>query len=366
MKAWTNGNRCATCVGAVVLCALSTGCFTFGPRTISRDRFDYGAAVRGSRSGQMLQNIVALRYLQVPSFLGVNSVIAAYTYQGGVGVEGQAALDLFDETYVGGSANLGYVERPTITYIPLSGEEFSRRMLKEIPVELLFALGQSGWSPGTLFRIAVDRFGAAQNMGFEFLEGTYDAGARAEKLRIYDRVVDLLVELQAQDAYELARPADGDAILRFDKRLSPEQRALADELKRHLELDPDVRVFKLTDRLTDRDPDEIHIRTRSLLAIMSLLAQSVEVPDKDAASDRAISLPPELEQVIQERGPMRIRSQKKRPKDPYAAIRYRDHWFYVDGADHLSQDTFATLLLLFELLAPSGAGAAPVLTVPAR
>ena len=77
-----------------------------------------------------------------------------------------------------------------------------------------------------------------------------------------------------------------------------------------------------------------------------------------------LAIPPEVEQVIEQRGPLRVHHQEDEPEDPYVAIRYRDRWFYVDGADHLSKRTFLTILTLFELLAPAGGGAAPLLTLP--
>lgn len=60
-----------------------------------------------------------------------------------------------------------------------------------------------------------------------------------------------------------------------------------------------------------------------------------------------------------------IRVQKGRPKDPFAAVQYRNQWFFIDATDHLSKRTFGTIQLLFELLAPDGSGTAPILSLPA-
>jgi hypothetical protein len=57
-------------------------------------------------------------------------------------------------------------------------------------------------------------------------------------------------------------------------------------------------------------------------------------------------------------------SSKTRPPDPYVAVKYRNDWFYIDGADIRSKRTFATMLVLFNLAAPSGSTAAPLLTLP--
>jgi hypothetical protein len=342
------------------------GCYTFGPGTIPHDRFNYSAAIARSRNEQMLLNIVRMRYLQIPDFLTVSSVIAGYTYQGGIGVSGQGAISPFDESSVSGAANLSYTERPTITYTPLAGEAFSRRMLKTIPIEVLFSLGQSGWPPDILLRIGVQRIGEAENMSFRGdIQSEQGFRYEAEKLERYDRVVQLMLRLEDRGAFEVVRVQEGEPpVFRFAAKMPPEQRELADELKGHLGLAPDRDSFRVTDRLTARSPEEILIRTRSLLSILSFLARGVDVPEADVATNRVLVLPANVQQVIDEHGPMRIRSQEDRPEDPHTAIRYRDRWFYLDGGDHLSKRTFATVQILFELLAPSGGGAAPLLSLP--
>lgn len=106
-------------------------------------------------------------------------------------------------------------------------------------------------------------------------------------------------------------------------------------------------------------------KTRSMLAVLSFLSLGVEVPEADIHANRVLETPAFLMDIIQKRGPMRIRVQKEQPEDPFAAVQYRDHWFYIDATDHLSKRTFGTIQLLFELLAPSGSSAAPLLSLPA-
>ena len=90
---------------------------------------------------------------------------------------------------MGGSVD--FEERPTITYSPLSGQDFARRLLKTVPIEVIFALGQSGWSTDNLFRIAVHRFGDAENMSFAHIGSEQLFRAEAEKLEVFDRVIQL-------------------------------------------------------------------------------------------------------------------------------------------------------------------------------
>ena len=355
-------------LGVLVIVATLAGCAARGPQTVPGDAFDYSAAISKSRSDQMLLNIVRSRYSRVPNFLTVSSVIAGYTYQGNVGVSTQSGIGRFDESFVAGSANLSYIERPTITYTPLQGEQFSRRLMKNIPVEVLFSLGQAGWPTDVLFRIAVERFGETQNMGFSAADVVAHADEQVKHLIRYDHVVNTLKELGQAGAVEVIQTElDGEKrqTVRFAEAMTPELMDAAAELKSLLGLHPDRNEFYVTDRVLSRADNEILIQTRSMLAILSFLGLGVQVPEADVDANRVMATPAYLVEVIEKRGPMRIRVQKERPDEPFAAVKYRDQWFYIDATDHLSKRTFSTIQLLFELLAPSGVSAAPLLSLPA-
>ena len=355
-------------LGALLLVAILAGCAARGPQTVSRDAFDYSAAISKSRNDQMLLNVVRLRYTQVPNFLTVSSVIAGYTYQGNLGTSVQAGISRFDEDLIGGSVNLSYLERPTITYTPLQGEEFSRRLMRNIPLEALFSLGQAGWPMDVLFRVAVERFGETKNMSFSAPKIVAQAGEQASYLIRYDHVVNIIMELAEAGVVESTQTEhDGEERLTvaFSGSMSPELMEAATELKALLGLDPERNEFYVTDRNVGRADDEILVQTRSMLAVLSFLSLGVEVPEADVDANRVMVTPAYLMKVIEKRGPMRIRVQKERPEDPFAAVQYRNQWFYIDATDHLSKRTFATIQLLFELLAPGGSGTAPLLSLPA-
>ena len=65
-----------------------TGCSAMGSRRMPADRFNYNAALAQSTREQMLLNIVRSRYLEVPVFLTVSSVLTQYEYDGSIGVGG--------------------------------------------------------------------------------------------------------------------------------------------------------------------------------------------------------------------------------------------------------------------------------------
>ena len=155
-----------TTISTLILAFLVvSGCASMGSRIVPRDRFNYNESIAKSRNEQMLLNIVRLRYFDLPDFLAVSSIITSYSYEGRLGLSGTRLVDPNGGIYVG-SANLGYTAKPTITYAPLAGQEFNRRLLKPIPIEVIFGLGHVGWPLDVLAAISLDRINELENMGF--------------------------------------------------------------------------------------------------------------------------------------------------------------------------------------------------------
>jgi hypothetical protein len=81
---WTDGLLAVALLGA----AASTGCTHIGPGTVAVDRFDYSTAIADSWKKQTLLNIVKLRYVDLPVFVDVASIVSGYSLQTGVSAVG--------------------------------------------------------------------------------------------------------------------------------------------------------------------------------------------------------------------------------------------------------------------------------------
>lgn len=366
-------NRVVQIIAILVGLFFLNGCSSLGSGNVPADRFNYNAAIAKSRNEQMLLNIIRLRYLDIPDFLAVSSVITNYTYEGKLGVSGTTGgLAATDNIYTG-NINLGYAAKPTITYAPLAGQEFNRRMMKDIPLEAMFSLGRAGWPVDILFQIAISRINHIQNMGFSQVPapggvpGAEQLPNELQHLKEFQGLLELILELDNAGAMDVQRHKKGEGYqvyLHFPPIPTPEHRSMIREFKQRLSLDESLNEFRVTERVTGRGKDEITIQSRSLMAIMSYLSRGIEVPEMDQENGLVVKLPKDVLDEIAKRVPLRVYSQKDKPEDPYVAVRYRNHWFYIDHSDIKSKRTFATIQVLFQLQAPSTGAAAPLLTLP--
>lgn len=350
-----------------------SGCTAFGHRRIPSDRFNYNEALAASAKEQMLLNIIRMRYLEEPVFLIISSILTQYVYQGGAQANGIFNLSNGDDSAVAG-ANLNYEERPTITYIPVEGREFSAQLLTKIPAEHFFGAAQEGWDVDILMQIGLQRIGAIENMSFGAIPSpeTIDIQARfqrdLDKLKRFQRATELLVHLAAIDAFEVVLVKENDTAryhLVFTEPVQKEVQPMLIELKKLLGL-PHGNTFRFSTRLSGLKDNEIIIQTRSILAMMSFLSKGVGVPAEHLAEGRVFDFGlKKTERNLQAKlFPFEVHASKQRPDKAFTSVFYEDYWFYVENSDITSKRTLGLILALFRMQAPNVGAVAPVLTLP--
>src|SRR4051812_35900238 len=140
------------------------GCASIGPATVPRDRFDYVESISESWKRQMLLNLVKVRYADAPVFLDVTSVISSYEFRGEFGVFGQEApAGRAGDSFVGAAANGSYIDRPTITYAPLSSDKFAKALMSPFPITGIGLLLQSGYPADAVLRICANSINGLSN-----------------------------------------------------------------------------------------------------------------------------------------------------------------------------------------------------------
>ena len=113
---------------AAVLCLC--GCATVGPQSITAGRGVYADVINRTEDEQILNVIVRLRYDETFGMMSVASVTANLRFSAQATTNiGVGDSDNYTGNLVPLSAGVAYEENPTISYVPLSGEDFMRRML---------------------------------------------------------------------------------------------------------------------------------------------------------------------------------------------------------------------------------------------
>jgi hypothetical protein len=352
--------------GFIVACVVLwlAGCSISGPTSIRTSRTNYNDAIARTSAEQLLLNLVRLRYRDVPLFLEVSSVTTTFEVEvaGGMGIETTtpeiAGVDL--------DGRITLSERPSVTYLPLQGEMFVKKLMTPLETETLVLMYHSGWSLDRMLKVCVRRLGPLVNAA----RASGPTPAVVPTYQEFFEAADLLQRLWEQGDLELglATSEKGPAslVIRFDD----EARGSAEvsRLKQLLGLPASMELTGITASQTEITGEGVALVTRSLMACMYFLSQGVEPPERDVQAGRVTvtrddsGAPFDWARITG--GLMRIRSGDAKPEEVYASVEYRGTSFWIDDGDLDSKSTFALLGQLLELQSGSARGSGPVLTLP--
>ena len=149
--------------------------------------------------------------------------------------------------------------------------------------------------------------------------------------------------------------------------ISAETEADLEVLAGLLELRPEGREIEVNYGLVQKDSSEIAMLTRSTLQIMIELSTQIHVPAEHIEEGRTVpTLVSQNEGGADKRARLiRVHNGTERPEDAFCAVKYRDHWFWIDDRDFKSKRTFTFLMILFSLTETGGKEGLPLVTIPA-
>ncbi len=343
---------------------LFSGCGHLGPKSVPKDRTDYSTSIANSWKQQTLLNIVKLRYMDLPVFLDVSSIVAGYSLETGFTAGGS----LPESTAFGGwTATLGgsakFTDRPTITYTPLTGEKFLRGLITPIDPKNIFFMLQSGYPADFILGLTVESLNGVRNRSTA-------GGIFHEADPEFVRALDLIREVQAAGAVGMrveedkVKGATGVVFFRRDE-VTAEVVQKAAEVRRLLKLPLEAQRFKLVYSPVREGENELAVNSRSLLQIMLAFSSYLEAPEEHL-KDR--SAQPSFEGAAAQPGRNRVKihSGKNKPSDAFAAIRYRDYWFWINNGDAQTKRALTAVMFFFTLAETGGNERLPLITIPAQ
>ncbi len=350
----------------------TTGCKTtnLGPQALRNTHPSYNQEIVNSLNEQLLANIVRMRYRDNPYFLDIKAISQAQKWSGNISLDVEGKTDptptnLTFKPTIGAT----FEENPNITYSPLEGQDFIQKLLRPVQTTVVLAMIQSGWRLDRIFDICVERVNDLRNAP----TASGPTPALTPEYKKFKRFVELLRIMQLNDLYAIGEDpvhAFPDKIFRIknDDRFAKE----IAELKQLADLGLDRTDYKIKDNFIDLGPKRLTLRCRSLMGIFFFLSQGVEVPPQDEAAGLVTVTRNtdgtkfdwhELSTCFFN---VRCSEESVKPKNAFAAVHYRNKWFYIADNDLESKTTFMLLTQIFNLQSAHLKSNEPILTLPIK
>ncbi len=398
----------AQLVWGVVGCMLVgiSGC-AIGPRSLSGSRPEYNRVIQQTEKEELLLNIVRLRYAEQIKFLQVASIVSSLSVGASLNASGNVFFGPKERLGFGtpsiNSANslnvgtgLNYSETPTITYVPVEGQQFANQILTGASVNSLQALLQSGWDIDRVMLLLVDRMGPLVNNP---AAATYPQFVHL--LKVWRQVQvrrDLFFVWYPQADVVLAEKLPASAIntrvfnvsslpqyLRYNPRPDGNYQLVQTFDSVVMELhyanqEEAAQVSALLGSVSTRPPGELVERVALVSAVIppndytgrdpvtQLLMNLRSFADMLFAVTPGVAVPPEDAAVVypvdlSTAKLIHVRASESHPSRPFVAVQHRGHWFTIADTDIESKVNFGLLLTVMSLQTTS-AGAVPGLTIP--
>jgi hypothetical protein len=351
--------RNTACALIGVLCL--SACAWVGPQSLRADQVNYGTALGEAKKREILSMIVGLRYADAPAFLTVSQIIAGYTF---TATGGATANSLPDSGGPAAQATgmVSYSNHPTYTFTPTTGEEFAKAYIQPLAPALILPLADSGIPIDLLLRITVQTLGGLNNA--TMLGGPEGNGSPGyfELLQVLRRL-----QLAGEAAIEFIPGSNSSrvrlAIGRQQGPEPPEHAADVERVRALLHLTPNPNGYEIISGGAAQGSEQISIRTRSILAILTDLGAEITVPGQDVTSGATKA---SIGLVGAETRPIVIiHAANKVTGTAYAAVAYHAAKFWIDDTDFDSKYALTVLQDLMALAEVTDTAHAPVVTVPA-
>src|SRR6266487_298430 len=343
------------------------GCQHIGPATVTRDRLAYNEAVLTSWEQQTLLNIVRVRYDDLVGFVDVGTVAQSHTLTGTTQASLGASLlpwNLIGNTLMPSlMGTRTTTDNPTITYTPLSGAEFTRNLNAPIKPSEIFNLIESGYRADVLLNLTLNSINEIKSVGPD-VNLNRPGLTRSNKFRELTEAIES-AHGQSKLNFPVQAGTDGAGAKVFmtivDNDSPTAQGSSIASIRQSLHLKAAANQFEIVAGSHPTNDAEIAVRTRSPIAAMRWLSNYVQVPEAHLSTRLA---PPAKVLVTQDDRPLNVHWSIKKPRGVFAAVQYRDYWFWIPDGDRNSKFSLIYLRILLALADTAARPAPPVLTIP--
>jgi hypothetical protein len=338
----------------LTLC-LALGCNGVGRTALSSGRGTYNAVINRTEDEQILSMIVRQRYDETYGLLAVASVTANVRVGASLGANvGIGSDDSYAGNLVPFSAGATIEENPTISYVPMRGEQFVARMLAPLSAEHTLLLGRMSSDQIEVLRLFVRRANGLVNPA-------YAPSADGEG---FDRFITAYATLRDEGVLDLVQSGERSYELLIHDHAPGHAPVIAEllgvlDIQRTPIVGGELRV-PLRFFVGSARGEGLDLETPSAFEVIQAAGEGIEVPEEHLSA--GIARPAQLDDS---RHFFTVHSSSGRPANAAVAVEYRGHWFYVDATDARSKQSFMVLRTLIGLRLDDTDGLqTPVLTVP--
>jgi len=397
-----------------------SGCSSIGPKVYKSSFEDFNDAIRKTSDGQMLTNLVRMRYLETPVFLQVAGITTNFNVNGNIGAS--AGFPEGEGNNYGLSAGAGFSESPTISFSLPESDKYYGRLLAPLSAKQITSLYFGGFDSEAVFLTTARGVNTLRNISPAFGSTATETASFSDFKEVFALITKLrgegLVDIELtvkqadwsspvtiDDSNPISKVlllgavtyanANNFELVNYDNdvwqthryeqqmslRFSPssDDSPDAQRLRKLLNLEDDRYNFPMVNAEVVNaekprgiygiapgalDPSvtwaELGLRGRSMMEIMQVASKKVQMPEEEVA--RGVAVVDANQAAARDTG-LVIKSSKSEP-DSMLRTNYRGYWFYIDDSDLESRKQFALLNALFAVVGGTVPGAAPVMTIP--
>lgn len=351
----------------LLLVIFLSNCSQFGPDFMQAGRNDYNKVLAQTDDEETLLNLVRLRYADNPAFLKVNSVSTSFNWKEGFGLDGSIfESDAVGKNNIGIRGNTEYIEKPTISYSPLSGADFVKNVLTPIDHQVILLLARSGWSLERILRLTINKINHIDNAS----EASGPTPTTSPDYAAFNKIAKDFRELQKTSKIALGYQLDGNP---NDLALLIKKDFINDTEVENFLFDLNVNIKKniipITSNYFDSSSnDNIQLESRSLAGILFFLSHGVSIPADDIKEGRVTVTKNQNGEEFNWQDVMNdlftVHTSKNPPKKATIAVEYRGNWFFIKDNDMQSKYTLMLLNQIAALQSGQIEKAGPILTLP--